>query len=313
MLGQELIAALLPMLCCVVYLALRELRLRRSDGGLRLFVLALIALGLGLTMGVDLVTIKGDIVRMNTVFKFYLHAWIVFAIAAAFAAWHLVFVLWLPALQGERLRTQRPVRRYTALAGLSGLAALVLAGLVYPLFATPVRLNDRFTDLPRTLDGTAYMTSAIYSDPAGPMDLAADYEGIQWLRQNVEGTPAIVEGRADPYRWGARFSIYTGLPAVVGWDWHQRQQRGSLEFMVEERNRAVDTFYRDPDAGQALRFLRQYDVRYVIVGQLERVYYPGEGLRKFETGLNGALEVAYRNPGLTIYRVRQDVANASLP
>ena len=54
----------------------------------------------------------------------------------------------------------------------------------------------------------------------------------------------------------------------------------------------------------AVRFLRAYDVSYVIVGQVERLYYPPVGIDKFDNGLNGALEVAYKNPELTIYKVR---------
>jgi len=194
-------------------------------------------------------------------------------------------------------------------------AALLLAALIYPLAATPARLDDRFADLPRTLDGMAYMQTAVYTDEKGTIDLSYDYEGIQWLRRNVEGTPAIVEGRTPLYRWGGRFSIYTGLPTVLGWDWHQTQQRGELAFMVERRAAEVDAFYADPQMGQALRFLRQYGVEYVIVGRVERLYYPAAGLRKLEAGLGGALEVAYSNPGLTIYRVRPSgellTANAS--
>ncbi|MPZ47848.1 MAG: phospholipid carrier-dependent glycosyltransferase [Dehalococcoidia bacterium] len=299
-LGYGLIAALLPVLAVVAYLAWRELRSPRPDAGPRLFVLMLIGLGLGLSMGVELVTINGDIQRMNTVFKFYLHTWVVFAIAATFTAWQLLFVLWRPSLAGMAPR----LPRYAARAGAAGLAALVLAAFAYPIFATPVRIDDRFADLPRSLDGMEYMRTAVYSDARAPMDLAADYEGIQWLRQNVEGTPAIVEGRTDLYRWGSRFSIYTGLPTVLGWDWHEKQQRGELAFMIDERAAQVEAFYANPEQGQARRFLQRYNVEYVILGQLERAYYPIEGLRKFESGLGGALEIAYSNPGLTIYRVK---------
>jgi YYY domain-containing protein len=300
---QPLVAFLLPAFVLVAILAVRELWLRRPDGGLRLYLLALAGLGLGLSMGVDLVTLNGDIQRMNTVFKFYLHAWIAFALVASFAAWYLLFVLWLPALRS----VSRPALRLSAMAGSTALAALVLAALLYPAGATSTRLNDRFTELPRTLDGLAFMQSAVYADPKGSeINLAYDYDGIQWLRRNVEGTPAIVEGRTPLYRWGGRFSIYTGLPAVLGWDWHETQQRARLTFMVDERARAVDAFYASPNTLQALTFLRTYDVRYVIVGQVERLYYPAEGLAKFTNGLNGAIEVAHSNPGLTIYRVREE-------
>ena len=316
--GQGLVAALLPVAALVLYLALREARLARPDSGLRLFVLTLVGLGLGLSAAVDVVTINGDIVRMNTVFKFYLHTWVVFALAAAFAAWQLLFVVWTPAFVAAlRLpgRQAGPLPRLAAYGGSIALAALLLAALIYSLAATPARLDDRFADLPRTLDGMAYMQTAVYTDEKGTIDLSYDYEGIQWLRRNVEGTPAIVEGRTPLYRWGGRFSIYTGLPTVLGWDWHQTQQRGELAFMVERRAAEVDAFYADPQMGQALRFLRQYGVEYVIVGRVERLYYPAAGLRKLEAGLGGALEVAYSNPGLTIYRVRPSgellTANAS--
>ena len=39
--------------------------------------------------GVDLITVEGDIGRMNTVFKFYLQAWVLLALASAYFAWTL--------------------------------------------------------------------------------------------------------------------------------------------------------------------------------------------------------------------------------
>ncbi len=304
--GQPLVAALLPVFGIVVYLGVREARLQRPDGGLRLFLLSLIGLGLGLSMGVDIVTLKGDIVRMNTVFKFYEHIWVVFALASAFALWYFGFVIWPRAL-----RSGRRLTRFAVEGGLIAVVLLLLGVLIYPIMATPVRVNDRFEALPKTLDGEAYMQNAVYADENGPIQLYYDYLGIQWMRQNVQGTPTIVEGRTPLYRWGGRFSIYTGLPTVLGWDWHQTQQRGDLAFMVEQRGRDVDQFYSNPDPAQAIAFLQQYGVHYVIVGRVESLYYPAEGLAKFATGLDGTLEVAYKNPDLTIYKVNQTALAAA--
>ncbi|HLF77649.1 MAG TPA: DUF2298 domain-containing protein [Dehalococcoidia bacterium] len=299
--GYHLVAVLLPFLCLVIYLAIRELRQRRPDAGPRLFVLMLVALALGLSMGVDFVTLDGDIERMNTVFKFYEHVWIAFALAAAFAAWYFVWVLWLPALSLQL--PSRRLRRGFVAAGVAALAAMLMAVLIYPSFATKPRLDDRFAKLPRTLDGIAYMRDAVYADERGQIRLGSDYQGIEWLRANVRGTPAIVEGRTPLYRWGGRFSIYTGLPTVLGWDWHQTQQRGKLAFMIDQRAQAVDAFYGSPDVENARRFLRQYGVEYVIVGQVERMYYPAAGLAKLDSGLGGALDLVFENRDLRIYRV----------
>ena len=328
--GQPLVAALLPVFAVVVCLAVREIALRRADGGIRLFVLSMVGLGLGLSMGVDVIILEGDIVRMNTVFKFYLHIWVLFALASAFLAWQLIFVYWRPLLARERLPSPLPQRsvlspskerggegrrlpRYAAQGAAATFAMLLLGALLYPMFATPVRLDDRFSASTSTgLDGAAYAETAVYEDEHGPIALAPDWEGIEWMRRNVKGTPAIVEGRAELYRWGGRFSIYTGLPTVVGWDWHQTQQRGDLAYMVQQRVIELDNFYNATDATSALRFLDTYDVRYVILGRLERYYYNPDGLAKLEAGLNGALEVAFQNESLTIYEVHPERLAAAL-
>ena len=74
--------------------------------------------------------------------------------------------------------------------------------------------------------------------------------------------------------------------------------------MVDQRNRQVDAFYAGEDVAEARRFLQQYGVRYVILGQTERLYYPQEGLLKFANGLDGALDPVFQTTGLTIFEVR---------
>jgi uncharacterized membrane protein len=58
----------------------------------------------------------------------------------------------------------------------------------------------------------------------GRMFLDQDSQAIGWMQENVQGSPVIVEATLrNLYRWGSRVSIYTGLPYVVGWLWHEQQ------------------------------------------------------------------------------------------
>ncbi|MFH1141011.1 MAG: hypothetical protein V1724_04960, partial [Chloroflexota bacterium] len=127
----------------------------------------------------------------------------------------------------------------------------------------------------------------------------------QWLRENVEGSPVLAEGNTSlhNYRWGSRISIYTGLPTIVGWGWHQTQQRSGEERTVTRRLEDLATLYNTTDVGQAERILRDYDVKYVYVGELERLYYSKDGLAKFPRMVDKGLTLVYTNPDVDIYQV----------
>jgi uncharacterized membrane protein len=52
-------------------------------------------------------------------------------------------------------------------------------------------------------------------------------------------------------------------------------------------------------------FINQYDVEYIIVGQLEKAYYGMEGLRKFQDWQNEFWVLRYQSQDTSIYQVMQ--------
>ena len=93
---------------------------------------------------------------------------------------------------------------------------------------------------------------------------------------------------------------------MVGWNWHQRQQRGFVEaFIVENRIAEITEFYNTLDLVSALAFIQKYNIRYIIVGQVESVYYPGEGLLKFEQYDGTYWTEVFRDGMTVIYAVNQ--------
>ena len=189
---------------------------------------------------------------------------------------------------------------------LVGFALLVASSAVYPVLGTRARLADRFDTNTFTLDGMAFMETESYTDDRGSVNFKWDLDAIEWMQENLRGSPIIVEGRTPLYRWGGRVSVYTGLPTVLGWDWHQRQQRCGMGpcDALDARTRDVHIIYVSSDVSETLQLLSQYKVEYVYVGELERNYYPLEGLTKFQDmEARGHLEVVYQNQEVMVYQV----------
>ncbi len=259
------------------------------------FVLFLIGTALLITIVVDVVVVRGDIGRANTIFKFYLQAWILLAVSGGAAiAWTLpAFFTWLP---GWRVFWQTAM--ILLIAGAASFTASGTAG----------KIRDRWiVEAPRTLDSITFMKYAQYDDFGQRLDLSEDYRAIRWMQDNVKGSPVIVEANCPEYRWCTRYTIYTGLPGVVGWNFHQRQQRAFTSTWVEARVAEVTNFYSTLDIEYARDFLKQHDIRYIIVGQLERAEYKSEdpvnGLSKFEEYDGTYWNAVYRDGSTVIYEV----------
>jgi uncharacterized membrane protein len=277
-----------------------------SDG--RRIVLFWVGTALIITLMVEVVVVRGDIGRMNTVFKFYLQAWALFALSAAAALGWLL----------EPVRHWQPGWRISWRIVFS---FLVFAAFLFSLYGTMAKIKDRWVaTAPHTLDGMAYMPYATYYEDyrnvaeSAPveqrgvkMDLSQDYRAIQWMLENVQGSPVVVEANSrNLYRWYSRFTIYTGLPGVVGWEWHQQQQRAlNPPEWVTKRILDIDQFYTTVDTEYTKQFLNLYQVKYIVLGQLEQVTYPGSGLEKFPA-FDGILwKEVYRDENTVIYEVIQ--------
>ena len=292
--GAVTLAAIL--LALTVIIGVRSLASPDAQRG-RTPATALVALAAAtafcIVIGIDFVRVEGDIDRLNSVFKFYLQAWALLAIASAYIVWRMASAIVRDRAMPGKLRW----------LWTGCLVALILCAFVFTALGSRARIGDRFDNqvIPLTLDGLAYAESATYRDEKGEIDLAADLKGIQWLRENARGSPVVLEGLTPSYRWGGRVSVHTGLPSVVGWDWHQQQQRWGYKHMVADRIRDVDAIYNTTDADEALDLLRRYDVTYIYVGQVERLYYDAHGLAKFETDLAPHLRQVFETDAVTIY------------
>jgi YYY domain-containing protein len=280
-------AFVFPLVALAAWLLLRP----NLDPVRRLLALLIIA-ALMMTLMVEVITYKGDIGRMNTVFKFYLQVWVFLALASAVGIAYFARQVW---------------RSVVAYGWFAVFALMLLIGLLYPLTATVAKVNDRFTaGSPPSLNGMDYMKTALYNDNNRPLPLMYDRDAILWMRENIPGSPVVLEGTSPLYHWGSRVSIYTGLPTVIGWDWHQKQQRSIVDGgIIDRRIDAVRAMYNTRDVNDALASFKRFRVQYVYVGEMERAFYDNVGLSKFDGMVQaGMLDLVYSNDQVRIYKVK---------
>jgi YYY domain-containing protein len=291
-LGYRVPAVLLPLVGLSFLFLLRpELDAGHAFAGVLVFTGVLILLGVEVFFLRDFLG-GGDYYRMNTLFKFYIQVWVILGIAAAY----LIVYVW------ERVAD----RSILGKAWQVGLLLLIAAALVYPVMGTRTRVLDRFASSPAfgTLDGMAYMTTGEFYWPQdNRIVLKYDYEAIRWLQNHVEGTPVLAEAEIGYYREGGmRVASYTGLPMPLG-GLHQNEQHWSDQ--VGQRDGLYRAFWDTTDPAQAWELIRQLDISYIYVGQLERAVYttPGALIKFDELAAQGRLSVVYQNERTRIYEV----------
>jgi len=237
--------------------------------------LVMAAFAFAIIAGCDLIYVWD---RMNTIFKFYLEGWFLLAIATAVAAG----ALWSGAVQLPRLR-----RVWQA-----ALAALIAVGLFTAGTDTlAVIRTNRVPTVKPTLDGMAYLRDR------APHELAA----YEWLNQHIQGIPVLLEAHGDSYQEFTRVSMNTGLPTVLGWEYHVFQ-RGHPQIEINRRKVDVETMYTSNSKEKVTALLQRYGVALVFVGALERRTYAGANMARFSEWKD-LLTPVYQNPGVTIFAV----------
>ncbi|MBN2208894.1 MAG: hypothetical protein JW759_06335 [Candidatus Coatesbacteria bacterium] len=222
----------------------------------------------------------GHLARMNTVFKLYLHVWVLWGLAGAYAVW---------AIRRRLLQRLGPLARRMC----SVLVVFCLgSGALYPLLA-PITRTGLFVR-PYTLD-VERQFEARY-----PRDAAA----AKWLRENIPGQVVIAEASASAYDWPGRISAFTGHCAVVGWRGHEAGWRDEFTGPYR-RSREMSRFYESTDLEVAKDIISEYGIQLVYFGEVERELYGDEGFEKFER----AFETIYASDKVRVF----DVSKPKLP
>jgi len=217
--------------------------------------------------------------RINTIFKFYYLAWLLWAVAAAYAT----VVLW------EKL---------TGIWGMVykiGLFVVLGMALLYPTMGLWSKTSG-FKPGQWELDGTAHIER--YS----PDEAAA----IQWLKEAPLSVIAEAASGYSSYTNYARMATHSGQPTVLGWVGHEHQWRGGFEEMGS-RESDLQRLYCAPNWPETKAIIDQYGIRYIVLGDLERSTY-APGSPNCPSGLSEGKFVRYLEPvfqqgSVTIYAV----------
>ena len=244
-------------------------RRKTEAGGLAAVGPMVLALGWIIQAAVEVVTVRNDGGRMNTVFKFWYQSWLVLAIGSAVVvSSHLA----------RRAGLRRVALAFVAIAGFLSCA--------FWWWATPARLEDRLSAPSLSLAGDAVLSPSFAMEVDGQRFVLGDDVALaDWLRANVAGIHPIAEAPGVDYRWTSRMSWLTGLPSPIGWPYHERQQRRAYDPAIDKRVADLTTLYTTTNPSDMARVLATYRIEYVVFGTQERLIASAaasSALRTFE-------------------------------
>lgn len=213
-----------------------------------IFALILGICAIGLVIAPEIVYIQdiytGDYKRANTMFKLTYQSFIMFGLVMGYIFARIGF---------SGMRPSKNTVMKTVLA------ILFACTMIYPFQAIKSWYGTLDQSKYKGLDGLAFMEEKY------PDDLSA----IKWLNSNVKGDPSILEADGLSYTDSGRISMATGLPTIVGWFTHEHLWRGNPEIVTGKVNE-VKLIYENGSLDESSRLLKKYNIRYIIIGKIER-------------------------------------------
>ncbi len=250
----------------------------------------------------------GGYLRSNTMFKFTFAGFIMLSIAIGYI---VIRLFWFANKEGNF--------SFPAFSIAIFCAVLLLVPAHYTILSLEQRSGDLKKSNFKTLDGTQYLTTFksgdIQSNP-NPGNLLEVKNCIDWMNENIDGSPTICEAYGTSYTSYNLVSSYTGLPTVFGWQTHEWLWRfhgivdeetdllvpdpdqNVFDIYINPRHADIDTIYTSTDGDLVWQTLMKYDVRYIVVGPFEREKYGGNLYCAFTQ----YLEPVYFNSEVAVYK-----------
>lgn len=244
-------------LFCVLWEKLRKKRKKNPYTWMRslcapdLFAVIMGLCAIGLVLIPEIVYVrdiyeKGN-ARANTMFKLTYQAYMLFGMTMGYAIYRMLL-----------LSRQKIVKAMSVMG-------LVLLVWTCGYFGNSVRAWFGEVWYPsdyQGLDATAYIES----------DFPEDAAAIRWLKENIEGSPVVLEANGDSYTDFNRVSAMTGLPTVLGWYVHEWLWRNDVDDLNQKRA-DIENIYTSTDSELVKGLLDQYNVSYLFVGAREKEKY----------------------------------------
>jgi YYY domain-containing protein len=286
------------------------------------FVILLLILAGGLILGCEFVAVNDfygtDSIRMNTVFKFHMQAWVLLAVVCAFLC------NWLVNSPMTEVPVDSTVHKYTRplqILAKSAQVCLVIVMVGWTLIGTWAVMAvkcSHFETTP-TLDGLAYALpeNSGQERPGGPRDMSTDdAKAILWLldlqRFDFDANRLILEVPGDPYSIFGRISAFTGIPTLIGVPNHEHIWNGKNKVAMDsmaQRLREAETIYKTSDFRKSKDLLEKYKITHVFWGTVEKNKYGAQAGRKFKKYMKEVKSFG----GTTIYAGYQDIPIESVP
>jgi YYY domain-containing protein len=224
-----------------------------------LYIITIGFCAMGLILLPEIVYVKdiysGDYKRANTMFKLTYQAFIMFGICFGYIYIRLL--------------------RYSKGILKKVLTVISLSAFILTLLYSQNAVNSWYGNIFdrkgfEGLDATEFIKE----------DFEDDYPAINWLLENVSGTPVVLEANGYSYTDYQRVSVITGLPTVFGWYTHEQLWKSgpkSTDNMVlselNGRARDIETIYTSDDMSLVKSLIEKYDISYIYVGPLEEEKY----------------------------------------
>jgi uncharacterized membrane protein len=248
------------------------------------FLIAIGIVAIGILVGVELLFVR-DIYsvasrpyfRANTTFKFGYHAWVLLS---------LLFAVLMQALY-TRKPDKKIWQRFCASGTAIVLVVLVVGGgLFYPYQAIKQFYFPDGGQTTTTLDGSQWMKDANLGD----------LETVNYINANFHDRVVLAEAVGDSYTTYSRITTFTGMITPMGWQTHEWTWRFDGSAAVNAMSgQALETgwgpvstvglnmrqLYETENVDTARQIIKQYGIRYVYVGALERIKYPALQEQKF--------------------------------